>query len=369
MREIGVLTTSRADFGIYQPVLERMKRSRRLKARIIASGSHLDPRFGRTVSEIEGEGYPVFRRVSCLEGDMAAGMGRMLSGMGKLFRSWRPDLLLVLGDRFEMLAGALASVPFQIPIAHLHGGEVTAGALDDTFRHVLSTLAHLHFAATEEAGCRLRATGEEAWRIVVSGAPALDRLNSFKPQPMSLPEEFILVTFHPATREPGREGAQASALIRALERLDRPCVVTAPNADPGNQDIRRRLREFCRRHPRSRFLESAGARGYFTLMSRASAMIGNSSSGILEAASFLLPVVNIGARQEGRQRAANVIDCDAVEAEILRAARRALSPAFRRSLRGLKNPYGDGRASERIVRRLEAVALDSRLLRKEAPSP
>lgn len=366
MREIGVLTTSRADFGVYRSVLDRMARSRRLKTRLIVSGSHLEPAFGRTVVEIERAGYPVFRRVRCLRGDMASSMSRMMEGMARVFRSWKPDLLLVLGDRFEMLAGALAAVPFHIPIAHLHGGEVTKGALDDSFRHALSKLSHLHFTSTAEAAGRLRRMGEEPWRITVSGAPALDRLTELRPSPQ---ESFLLVTYHPVTLEPGKEGAQTDALVAALRRVDRPCVVTAPNADPGQEKIRERLQRFCRGNPKARFIESAGSEGYFQLMSRAGAMVGNSSSGLLEAPSFRLPVVNVGTRQDGRLRARNVIDCGYDVGGIVRAVRRALSPAFRRSLRGLKNPYGDGRAADRIVRRLEAVPLDDRLLRKGFQDP
>lgn len=361
MREIAVLTTSRADFGAYQPVLDRMARSKRLKVRLIVSGSHLEAAFGRTVREIEEGGYPIFRRVPCLGPDIASTMARMIEGMARVFRAWRPDLLLVLGDRFEMLAGALAAVPVHVPLAHVHGGEVTRGALDDSFRHALTKISHLHFAATREAAGRLRLMGEEPWRVTISGAPALDRIAGW---PRGKPEEFLLVTYHPVTREPGQEGTQADALVAALRRTGRPCVVTAPNADPGQEPIRERLRRFCAENSGCRFVESAGARDYFGLMARAVAMVGNSSSGILEAPSFGLPVVNIGTRQDGRLRAKNVIDCGYDAGEIVRAIRRAASPAFRRTLRGLKSPYGDGRAAERIAKRLETVALDDRLLRK-----
>ncbi len=361
MRQVGVLTTSRADFGIYRSVLARMAVSSRVKSRLIVSGSHLAAAFGRTISEIKSEGYPVFRTVPCLAGGIASSMARMLAGMDRVFKAWKPDLLIVLGDRFEMLAGALAAVSHHIPLAHLHGGEITLGALDDSFRHAISKLSHLHFTSTQDAAARLRSMGEEPWRITVSGAPALDLLAS---RPRRPSEEFLLVTYHPVTLEPGQEGEQASALVEALRQVDRPCVVTAPNADPGNKAIRARLQEFCRKDKRSSFAESLGSRGYFDLMSRAAAMVGNSSSGILEAPSFELPVVNIGSRQEGRTRARNVLSCGYTVDEIVNAIRKAVRPTFRRSLRGLKNPYGDGHAAERIVNCLETVPLDGRLLRK-----
>lgn len=362
MREIAVLTTSRADFGIYEPVLRAMRG--RLRPRILATGSHVEPGFGNTIREIGEAGHEVFRKFRCLAAGIPESISRAVSGMDRILRSWRPDLLLVLGDRFEMLAGALAALPHHVPIAHLHGGEVTTGALDDSFRHALTKISHLHFVATADSGARLVRMGEERWRIVVSGAPALDRLRDFRPEPVDLPGGFLLVTYHPVTLEPGEEQSQVEALIRALRRIGRPCVVTAPNADPGREIIRERLREFCRRDGHSRFVESAGAATYFTLMSRAAAMVGNSSSGILEAASFLLPVVNVGSRQAGRLRARNVIDCGNPADEIRRAVKRALDPSFRRSLARLRNPYGDGRAGARIARRLETIPLDDRLLRK-----
>jgi UDP-hydrolysing UDP-N-acetyl-D-glucosamine 2-epimerase len=361
MREIGVLTTSRADFGIYEPLIDAMSRSRRLSPRLIVSGSHLESRYGRTVREIEKAGYTAFRSFPCHRGDMTSSMAMMMAGMSRVLRRWRPGILLVLGDRFEMLAGALAAVPFHIIIGHIHGGEITRGALDDSFRHALSKISHFHFPATREAATRLKRMGEEPWRITVSGALSLDRIRKGRPYDLQLPESFLLVTYHPVTREPGREVSQIDTLIKALRILGLPCVVTAPNADPGNEIIRQRLRRFCASDGRSRFVESAGADAYFGMMERAEAMVGNSSSGILEAPSFRLPVVNIGLRQEGRLRARNVIDCGTSVGEIVSAVQKAVSATFRRSLRGLVNPYGDGRAAERIVRRLETVSLDDRL--------
>ena len=364
MREVGVLTTSRADFGIYLPVLEAMRR-RGLRERIIASGSHLTAAHGRTEREIVKEGWSVYKRVNCLGHDMASTMARMLAGLSGVFRRWRPDVLVVLGDRFEMFAGAAAAVPFRIPIAHLHGGEVTGGAVDELFRHAITKLSHLHFCATRDAADRIARMGEARWRITLSGAPALDHLRGFRALPMKLPERFLLVTYHPVTQEPGRETEQARVLVKALEACRIPCVVTAPNADPGREEIARVLQRFVARDPGSMFLTSAGSSGYFTLMSRAMAMVGNSSSGLIEAPSFRLPVVNIGSRQKGRLRAANVIDSAPRSADISRAIRRAIAPAFRASLRSLRNPYGAGRAGERIAERLASVPLDEKLLRKE----
>jgi UDP-hydrolysing UDP-N-acetyl-D-glucosamine 2-epimerase len=361
---VGVLTTSRADLGVYLPVMDALRESPALELRVIAGGSHVDERYGGTEWEIEREGHQVFRRIRCFADDMGSSIALSASEMAGLLHDWRPDVLLVLGDRFEMLACALATAGFRLPLAHIHGGELSEGALDDSFRHALTKLSHLHFPATEDAERRLRQLGEEAWRITRSGAPALDRMATLEPEDMDLPERFLLVTYHPVTQEPGQEGAQTASLLAALDSTGLPCVVTAPNADPGRDAIEAALREFCERRPDSRYVVSAGARGYFTLMRRAAAMVGNSSSGIIEAASFELPVVNVGTRQDGRTRAPNVIDSGSPEGEIQAALERALSSEFRQSLAGSPNPYGDGRASERIVSRLEALEIDDRLMRK-----
>jgi UDP-hydrolysing UDP-N-acetyl-D-glucosamine 2-epimerase len=242
---------------------------------------------------------------------------------------------------------------------------VTLGALDDLYRNALSKISHLHFASTPDAGARLAKMGEERWRIHVTGAPSLDRLNGAPVSKVDLPPGSLLVTYHPVTRQPGEEGPQTRALLQALKVLGRYCIFTAPNADPGRQTIDRLIRDFCRKEKNARYIESAGSTGYFSLMSSVSAMVGNSSSGILEAASFGLPVVNIGIRQQGRFMPRNVIACGYGSGEILRAIRKAVSPGFGRSLRGLRNPYGDGHSAERIVRVLESIPLNERLLRKE----
>jgi UDP-hydrolysing UDP-N-acetyl-D-glucosamine 2-epimerase len=242
--------------------------------------------------------------------------------------------------------------------------------MDDQFRHAITKLSHLHFVATRETGLRVRQMGEEARRVVVSGALGLDNLNTLKfpsrrelETRLSLPlaDPPLLVTFHPATLEWDRTSDHIREVLSALNVLDRPVVFTAPNTDPGSSIIRDSIKSFVARHPSCRLVENLGTAGYFALMQHSAAMLGNSSSGIIEAASFRLPVVNIGSRQEGRTHGANVLDCPATCAAILRTTRQALSPAFHTSLRRLRNPYGDGQASARILAKLEATDLDTLL--------
>lgn len=358
------MTTSRADFGIYLPLLRRIEDSVAVRLTLVAGGSHLSDDHGRTEHEIEAEGFTIHCRIDCLRPTMAASIAAAVDGVGAAVADWRPDLVVVLGDRYEMLGCAIGFSASAIPLAHIHGGEVTEGALDDSFRHAITKLSHVHFAVSEEAAQRIRQLGEEPWRIHRTGSPALDRLLSLEPEAMDLPDEFLLVTYHPVTLEPGAEADQARSLVAALDRVGLPCVVTAPNADPGRERVEEVLRAFCDRSPESRYEVSAGARRYATLLRRATAMVGNSSSGLIEAPTFGLPVVNIGSRQDGRSRSPNVVDCGYRVDDIVAALRRALDPAFRNGLEGLQSPYGDGNASERILSVLETTELGPRLLRK-----
>jgi len=324
MRRIGVVTTSRADYGIYRPVLRRVMEDPTLDLLLYVTGSHLAERFGMTVREIEADGFPVTVRlpIPLAEEDPASvsgAMGEVMKAFAGAYRDHPSDILLLLGDRYEMCAAGLAAVPFLCPLAHLHGGEVTLGAFDDTFRHLLTRMSHLHFVAAEAYARNLEELGEELWRITVSGAPGLDDLDAVPEMTreamegslgVALAAEPVLVTFHPVTREPGAMAAQVTEVLEALRHVERPLIFSLPNADPENGVIRRTIEAFAAEHPRATAHEHLGRTLFVNLMRRAAAMVGNSSSGIIEAPSFALPVVNVGRRQEGRITAANVITVD-----------------------------------------------------------
>jgi len=378
MRTVGVVTVARSDYGIYLPVLRKIREEADLRLHLIASGMHLSPEFGATVRVIEANGFEVGERVEMLlssdspEG-VAKSVGLGVIGFAQSFARLRPDVLVVLGDRFEMYAAALAALPFKIPVAHIHGGEVTQGAIDDALRHSMTKLSHLHFVSTQAYARRVMQLGEEAWRITVSGAPGLDNLRSVRlltaqelegRYGLCLKRAPILVTFHPVTLEYERTEWQTGELLAALEASDMPVVFTLPNADTGGRTVIRMIEAFVRTHPWARIVNNLGTQGYFSVMSLAAAMVGNSSSGIIEAPSFKLPVVNVGARQQGRVRAANVIDVGYERAKVLRGIREALRAGFREGLREMVNPYGSGQASEKIVERLKSVVLDERLIMK-----
>ena len=377
-RTIGVVTVSRADYGILLPVLKLLAATRDVTLWIFATGTHLEERFGDTVRDIERDGFTVRERIPIgLDGDtdcdVAAAMGRGVAGFAAALSRSRPDVLLVAGDRFDTFPAAIATLPLRIPVAHIHGGEVSHGAIDDSIRHAITKLSHLHFPSTAQYARRIEQLGEEPWRITVSGAPSLDnvlaipRLDRAALEAkvgMPLTPAPLLVTFHAATLDAQTPEQQIAALLDGLSAWAGPLVFTGVNSDPGSRAIRAAIDAFGSARENVRVVESLGTAAYFSMLTVAAAMVGNSSSGLIEAPSFELPVVNVGPRQDGRLRAKNVIDSACEKSDIAAAISRATSPAFRDALRGLVNPYGYGHAAERIVARLIHEPLDERLLVK-----
>jgi len=359
--------------------LNAIKADDELKLWLIVTGMHLSLEFGLTIGAIEDDGFTVDERVEMLLSSdtpeaIAKSMGLGTIGFGQLFGRKRPDVLVVLGDRFEMHAAAVAALPFKIPVAHLHGGEITEGAIDDALRHSMTKLSHLHFVATEEYARRLIQMGEEPWRVTVCGALSLDNIRSMRLLTrdelehkigVCLEKPPLMVTFHPVTLEYERTEWQIDELLHALQSFNLPVVFSMPNADTSGRIISEKLRSFVSARPTACLVESLGTQAYFSLMSVAAAMVGNSSSGILEAPSFELPVVNIGNRQQGRTRAGNVIDVDYDSASIVAGIQKAIDSKFRSTLRGRPNPFGSGQAAAMIVRSLKEVELGSRLLTKK----
>jgi UDP-N-acetylglucosamine 2-epimerase (non-hydrolysing)/GDP/UDP-N,N'-diacetylbacillosamine 2-epimerase (hydrolysing) len=378
VRTIGVVTTSRADYGVYLPLLRAIEQDGDLELLLVVGGMHLSPEFGYTADAIEADGFVINQRVNMLSFSdapdaIAKSMGLGTEGFAQAYADSTPDLLLVLGDRFEMHSAALAALPFKIPVGHIHGGEITEGAIDDALRHCITKLSHLHFAATEDYGRRIEQLGEESWRITISGAPSLDNLHSIELLNQQTLEENcgfsleiapLLVTYHPVTLEYEQAEWQAGQLLEALEESGFPVVFTMPNADTNGRLIHQMMKDFVKHHPRSWLVNNLGTQQYFSLMAHGSAMVGNSSSGMVEAAPFSLPVVNIGSRQKGRIRTANIIDVDYSKAEILDGIRLATSEHFREEANKVVSPYGDGHAAERIVSVLKNVELGDRLVTK-----
>ncbi len=378
MTRIAVLTVARSDFSVLLPVMRRIEAEPGFALEVIVAGMHLSPEFGATASEVRAAGYTAARHVEMLlSSDTAEGaaksMGLGVLGFAQHFGHQRPDLLLLMGDRFEVFAAAAAALPFGIPVAHLHGGELSEGAIDDAMRHAITKMAHIHLVSAEPYRARVIQLGEQPERVFVTGAPALDNLREItlsdraaleRRFAIDLAEPPLVVTLHPTTLEPAEAERHVEVLLAALADSGKPLLFTAPNADPAGRAIRARIQDFVAGRSRAWFVENLGVAGYYGVLKHAAAMVGNSSSGIIEGASFKLPVVDIGNRQRGRLAGRNVIHA-AAEARAIRAAlARALKPQFRASLADLANPYGDGRAAEQIVAALRSLAIGPALCLK-----
>jgi UDP-hydrolysing UDP-N-acetyl-D-glucosamine 2-epimerase len=382
-RRIAVVTSSRADYShLYWP-LKLLSELPEVDLRLIAMASHLAPEFGATVREIENDGFPIAARIeSLLSSDTDVGMAKSIGvavlSLADVLGAMRPDLLLLIADRYEMLAPASAALALRIPIAHIEGGEISEGAIDDAVRNALTKMSHIHFTSTDTARARIIAMGEEPWRVHRAGAPSLDHLRRSRLLSreevearcgIGLRTPAIVVAYHPVTLEPDTT-SESGALFDALERIagqgSLQLLFCYPNADAGSRFLVERTRAFLAGHPNCRLFVNLDAIAYWSLLREAHAMIGNSSSGIMETASFALPTVNVGMRQKGRERARNVLDAEPNPVSILARLKEARSPAFRSSLAGMENPYGDGHAAERIVDVLSSVPLGPQLLIKRA---
>lgn len=376
-RRIGVVTVGRSDYGIYHPLLREIQSDEECELHLIVGGAHLSPLYGHTIEEIERDGFEIKQRVHMLlSGDspeaVAVSIGVGVINFAGAYRNGRPDILVLLGDRFEMLAAALAALPLRIPIAHIHGGELTQGAMDDACRHAITKLSHLHFAAAPTYARRIRQMGEDPKRVFVTGSPVVDAILAQPAIPKGELEsdlgarldDALLVTYHPVTLEHEQTKEQISNLLGVLARFENELLFTYPNADIGNATIIDQVRTFASKRPHTRVFVNLGHRKYHAIQRHVAAMVGNSSSGILEAALFKLPVVNIGDRQMGRLRTPNIIDVPSEAGAIERAIRVALSPEFKKGLSRMGSPYGKGDASKQILQVLRTVSLDGSLLKK-----
>jgi UDP-hydrolysing UDP-N-acetyl-D-glucosamine 2-epimerase len=381
-RKIAVVTTSRADYShLYWPLRE-LSAHPNVDLKIIVMGAHLSPEFGSTVQEIEKDGFNIDARVECLlSSDTDVGMAKTIGvatlSLADVFGQMRPDLLLLIADRYEMLAPASVALALRIPIAHIEGGESSEGAIDDAVRNALTKMSQIHFTSTQAARDRVIAMGEEAWRVHRAGAPSLDHLRRqtlFTREQIEsrlklvLNHPTVLVAYHPVTiaRDTVRE---ADALFEALEKLPDQVLFCYPNADAGGRKLIERARAFAASRDSAHVFVNLDALTYWSLLKQVDVMVGNSSSGIMESGSFALPTVNVGLRQQGRERARNVMDAAPEVRAILKAIVTAKSADFRRSLQGMTNPYGEGVASEKIVEVLTSVPLgEELLLKRHAPT-
>ncbi|MCM1223914.1 MAG: UDP-N-acetylglucosamine 2-epimerase [Lachnospiraceae bacterium] len=387
MRKICFVTGTRADYGLLSPIMKRVGDDAECRLQVIATNMHLLPEYGNTYKDIEADGFQIDEKVLMpRNGDGASAtiqaMSAELIGMDAALARLSPDIVVVLGDRYEMFIVAVVCLLRRIPLAHIHGGEITEGAVDDALRHSITKMASLHFTATEEYRRRVIQLGENPGRVVWAGAPGVENIKSLVPMKkdeleaslgLKLDSPFVVATYHPATLGRVAPDQEIDAFLKALGHFPQLRVIfTLPNSDPGSDRIRSAIEEYCRNSAgRCACFVSLGMRRYLSLISMSEAVIGNSSSGIIEAPSMHVPTLNIGDRQRGRARGKSVIDCATDESSIVAGLSLALSPQAAEIARAAENPYEKEGASSIIFNVLKSadLAAISRKSFFDLPSP
>jgi UDP-N-acetylglucosamine 2-epimerase (non-hydrolysing)/GDP/UDP-N,N'-diacetylbacillosamine 2-epimerase (hydrolysing) len=379
-RKIAIITGSRAEYGLLYWLMREISEDPGLELQVIVTGSHLSPEFGFSYKQIEEDGFIINEKLEILlSSDTAIGMAKSLGlaliGFADAFQRLQPDMIVILGDRYEIMAAAQAAMLMRIPIAHISGGESTEGVVDEAIRHAITKMSHMHFVAAEDYRKRVIQLGENPARVLNYGDPGLDNIKKLpllsrneleKEIDFKLGELNFLVAYHPATLEVGNPEDRARELLAALESYpDAHVIMTGSNADTGGRCISRLLKAYaCDREGRVSFYTSLGQLRFLSAMKHCQVVIGNSSSGIVETPALKTATVNIGDRQKGRLKAASIIDCRENRQDITAAIDRALSPEFQRQLPGVQSLYGDCNASRRIKEELKHINLDGVLRKK-----
>jgi GDP/UDP-N,N'-diacetylbacillosamine 2-epimerase (hydrolysing) len=371
--KICVITGTRAEYGLLRWVMQGINDDPDLMLQIIATGMHLSPEFGLTYREIEQDGFQIDRKVEMLTSSdtsvgIAKSMGLGLIGFADALNELRPDLILVLGDRFEIFAAAAAALVARIPVAHLHGGEATEGAFDEALRHSITKMSQLHFVAAEEYRRRVIQLGEQPEHVFMVGGLGIDNIKRLKlldraalevALDFKLGQKSLLITFHPVTLEAVSAADQMAELLVALDKLqDTQLVFTMPNADTNGRALIEMIKQFVAQHVNARAYTSLGQLRYLSCIAQVDGVVGNSSSGLAEVPSFMKGTINIGDRQRGRLQAASVINCEPNRSAITAALERLYSAGFQALLSKVRNPYGDGGASEKVVEAIRRYAFD-----------
>lgn len=379
MRKIAVVTGTRAEFGVMRHTLQRIRDDAELRLQLLVTGAHLLPQYGMTVNEIREAGFTIEEELDIVlasSGKQAVAKSAGLACMefAGAFDRLKPDILLILGDRYEVFAAASAAMLMNIPIAHISGGEITEGAQDEQMRHAITKMAHVHFAGAEAYADNIRRMGEENWRIHFVGEPGLEnirKINFLTAEALKdrlkadVDKDTLLVTFHPVTLELDQLPYQMKNLLTALENTGRKLLITYPNADAGSGFIIEELARFANGNDKVYLYENMGTELYLNAMRSCGAVVGNSSSAIIEAPYLNVPAVDIGNRQKGRLKAENIIECGYSEEEIKAAIDKALSRDFQKQCLKTRSLYGDGETSSKITEALKKIPLGETLLKKK----
>ena len=377
-KKISVTTGTRAEYGILRPVLQSIQKNKKLKLFLIVTGTHLSKKHGFTINEIKKDGFKIFRTIDMIpKGDnnyhMSIALGKGVSAFSKIFRIIKPDINLLLGDRDEMLASALAAYHMNIPNAHIHGGDKTQGGIDEYSRHAITKISNIHFAATKKSHARILKMGENPKYVFHTGSPSIDEIvnnkitskkDLEKKYKIKFQQNEILLVHHPVTTQTKLSGKQIQNILKALAQIRNTVIALGPNSDAGSKAIFEQLISYSKKFNFFHLFNTIPRNDYLGFLKTCSVLVGNSSSGIIEASYFNIPVVNIGIRQKGRERGKNVID---VKTDKVDSIKLAIKKALKTKTKKLKKEsiYGNGKASQKIVRILEKIRLDNELIQKQ----
>ena len=370
-KRIFIFTTTRADYGLVKWIINRLQTLSQFKTYVLVGGTHLSEAYGYTIKEVLNDDVKNLIRIPFLSSSTAAAaltssIGNGLIQISQVFSIYKPDFLMVLGDRYELFILAIAALMYKVPIIHLHGGEITQGVVDEQVRHAITKMGHIHMPSTEFYAENISKMGEEDWRVNIIGAPGLENIKKlklyskkkiFELSEVDIDKPAVLCTYHPVTLEDEEKITwQVGNLLEVLSKFDLQIIFTRPNAEVGSDKIVEMIRNFTNNNNKAYFFDSLGSRLYLSFLKYAKAVVGNSSSGIIETPSFHIPTVNIGNRQKGRFKPESVIQTDYSVSEIKKGLKKALyDKEFLEKIKYIKNPYGDGNASEYVVEALEEI--------------
>ena len=378
-RKICVVTGTRAEYGLLRWLMDGINKSTKLDLQIVVTGMHLSPEFGLTYQEIKNDGFKIDKKIEMLlsadtPSSISKSTGLGLIGFADVFYELNPDIVIVLGDRYEILAASLSAMFGNIPIAHIHGGEATEGVIDESIRHSITKMSHLHFVAAEEYRKRVIQLGEQPDNVFLVGGLGIDnivKLNLLERKDFEKSIDFklgiknLLITFHPVTLEKNTSEKQMNEILMVLKELKNTHLIfTMPNADTDGRIIFKMIEDFVNNHPYAKSFTSLGQLRYLSCIKHVDGVIGNSSSGLAEVPTFKKGTINIGDRQRGRIKAGSVIDCKPTTKSISDAIKKLYSLELQQKLKTVKNPYGSGGASEAIVKTLENISLKTILKKK-----
>ena len=379
LRRICVVTGTRAEYGLLRWVIDEIENSKKLELILLVTGMHLSPEFGLTIDNIKKDGYKVTDKVEMLlssdsSSAISKSIGLGLIGFSDKYELYKPDLVILLGDRFEILSAAISALIACIPIAHIHGGESTQGVIDESIRHSITKMSNLHFVAASTYQERVIQLGESPEYVFNVGGLGIDNINKLKLLDKNNLQELLdfkfgarnlIITFHPVTLEKNSSRKQFKELLDALDSfLDINLIFTMPNSDTDGRVIMQMIEEFCKKRKNAKCYKSLGQINYLSCLKYVDGVVGNSSSGLIEAPSFKKGTINIGDRQRGRLKAISIIDCAVEKSEIISAIKEIYSEEFQIKLKKTINPYGDGGASKEIVNIITKISLNNILKKR-----